>query len=206
MKTPIKPFLVEVKRSRSSMSAAKPVGVEPPVFVEARSAPAQVSLSRARQLAEQMFMSLTVGSNVGPEAKVTAGSVFRPSAQQEEFIQVPDQGAAANQQALASPTKETDRAKPRKPRTAKVRTATEPVNKVVKQKAPRGLAKRAVASNAVAPAHQDPRIDVTKTPPPLAQLDQVAPLSLAAEAELEKWQSWGWGPGERWKRRLRHLR
>ncbi|GLS21511.1 hypothetical protein GCM10007874_45280 [Labrys miyagiensis] len=77
MKPPFKPFTVEVKRSRSTTSVAKPISSEPPVLIEAQPASAPVPPSQARQLAEQMFATLTTSSSAAPETKVTAQSVFR---------------------------------------------------------------------------------------------------------------------------------
>ena len=72
MKGSLKPFTVEAKGSRFSSSIAKPVVGELLVLVEARPKPAPVSPSHARQLAEQMFRSLTVSSRDEPETKVSA--------------------------------------------------------------------------------------------------------------------------------------
>ena len=73
MKAPLKPFTVEVKGSRFSSSIAKPDFGEL-LLVEAKPDPAPVSPSHVRQMAEQMFRSLTVSSRDEPQTKVSGES------------------------------------------------------------------------------------------------------------------------------------
>jgi hypothetical protein len=74
MKGRLKPFTVEAKGSRFGSSIAKLVVRELMVLVEARPEPAPVSPSHARQMAKQMFRSLTVSLRDEPETKVSAES------------------------------------------------------------------------------------------------------------------------------------
>jgi hypothetical protein len=197
MKPPLKAFTVEVKRSRSHTPPAKSVVNAPPVFIEAR--PAPVSVSQARQVAEKMFTSLTISLDVEPRARMSAESVFRQVA--------PPAAAAAEPNVLAaqaSSVNETVLAKPRKPRAAKTPATSAPASKVVKPVA-------AYSAKAPAPdALRDPQRDRHGKPPELSssseKVDRSFPLSSATEATQWDRQNWGWRPGERWKKRLRHLR
>ena len=74
MKAPLKSFTVEVKSSRFSSSMAKLVVRELLLLVEAKPDPAPVSPSHVRQMAEQMFRSLTVSSRDEPQTKVSGES------------------------------------------------------------------------------------------------------------------------------------
>jgi hypothetical protein len=207
MKTPLKPFTVEVKRSRSSSSTSKPDVSEPPVFVGAKPEPAPVSPSHARQLAEQMFRSLTVSSSNGPDTKVSAESVFqtRPKSVAVPEIAQPDL-AADHSQAQIVPAQETVPLKPREPRARKMPVATAPAKKARKPKAPDAVTVEPLAMIASSQGQQDLPVRIPETPPP-APVDQATPQSLAAEPEYQRArQNKEWGPGERWKKRLRHLR
>jgi hypothetical protein len=204
MKPPLKPFTVEVKRSRSSSAFAKPVVSTPPVLTEASAAPAPLSLSQARQAAEQMFGSLTAGSSLDPETRMTAESVFKEGARRVLVAEKPAAGAAAHELAVLAPTaKDVAQVKPRTPHAGEVRTAPARVNKAVKTKAPDMV--QAATRRAPPSLHQDVRTDVSEVSLGPVELEQRGHL-LAAEDGREERENWGWGPGERWKRRLRHLR
>ena len=205
MKPPLKPFTVEVKRSRSSPSVAKPISSEPPVLLQTMPAPAPVAPSQARKLAEQLFTSLTVDPDVKPEIKVTAKSVFRAVAPRAATVE-----ALATEQAPIGPAAQAPSdaeiapAEPRKARGREGRTSALPANRIVQPKAP-AIAKVAKPS-APARHEQDPRTKPVGMSSPPMKIDEVARPPSAPEAERQVRQNWGWGPGERWKKRLRHLR
>jgi hypothetical protein len=207
MKTPPKPFTVEVKHSRSSSSTAQPVRLQPPLLIEASVAAAPASPSQARQRAEQAFKALAAGSSDKREKIATAESVFRATTGRVLTITSSGEELAADgPQAQTSPAKEMVPPKPRKPRASKKRVATAPAKKGRNLKAPDAVAVEALAMIASAQRQQDPPVRVPETLP-LVPVAQVAPQSLAAEPEHQNTrQNWGWGPGERWKKRLRHLR
>lgn len=205
MKPPLKPFTVEVKRSRSTTSVAKPISSEPPAFLETMPAPAPVAPSPARRLAEQLFTSLTVDPSVKPEIKVTAESVFRAVAPRAATVEEPAAEPTAKAPATqVPPVEEADAARLGKPRAGKVRTSLAPANKIAKPKTP-DTVKVAVLS---VPVHhqQNPRNRVPEASSPAERIDQAGHLPPAPHSEFQERQNWGWGPGERWKRRLRHLR
>jgi hypothetical protein len=205
MKPPLKPFTVEVKRSRSSPSVAKPISSEPPVFIEARPASAPVAPSQARQLAEQLFTSLTASSSAAPETRVTAERVFRAAAPRAIMVEEPTTQTTTNDPAAAaSSAEETVPAKPRKPRVGKVRTSLAPTNKVVKPKMPDAV--KAAALSVPAHPRQNLRSIIPEASSPALKIDQAGHVSPAPEAVSQERRNGGWGPGERWKRRLRHLR
>jgi hypothetical protein len=207
MKTPLKPFTVEVKRSRSSSSTAKPDVSEPPVFVGAKPEPAPASPSHARQLAEQMFRSLTVSSSNGLDTKMSAESVFQPRPKSVAVPEIVKSDLAADHlQAQVVPAHETEPPKPREPRARKMRVATAPAKKARKPKAPDAVAVEPLAIIASSQRQQDLPVGIPETPAP-APVAQVTPQSLAGEPEHQRSrQNKEWGPGERWKKRLRHLR
>ena len=207
MKTPLKPFTVEVKRSRSNSSTAKPDVSEPPVFVGAKPEPAPASPSHARQLAEQMFRSLTASSSNGLDTKMSAESVFQPRPKSIVVPQIAQPDLAAdNSQAQIVPAQEAVPPKLREPRARKMRVETAPAKKARKPKAPDAVAVEALAMIASSQRQQDLPPRVPQTPPP-APVAQVPPQSLAGEPEQQRTrQIKEWGPGERWKKRLRHLR
>ena len=207
MKTPLKPFTVEVKRSRSSSSTAKPDVSEPPLFVGAKPEPAPASPSHARQLAEQMFRSLTVGSSNGLDTKMSAESVFQPRPKSVVAPQIAQPDLAAdNSQAQIVPAQEAVPPKPREPRARKMRVATAPAKKTRKPKATDAVAVEPLVMIASSQRQQDLPVGILETPPP-APIAQVTPQSLAGEPEHQRSrQNKEWGPGERWKKRLRHLR
>ena len=62
MKTPPKPFIVEVKRSRSISSLKDAVRIERPIVVKASAPVATTTHSQTRQLAERAFKALAAGS------------------------------------------------------------------------------------------------------------------------------------------------
>ena len=208
MKLPLKPFTVEVKRSRSSSSIAKPVVSEPPAFIEASVPPAPLSVSQARQLAEQMFSSLTVGSSVELKTKVTAQSVFRAVAPQAVAVEEP--AAAPTMHDLTPPTppiKEIVQAKLRKPRASTSPRAATPADKLAKPKLRDLSAAEAAAIIHLTGKHQNPRARVADASSPPVSVDPAALNLSAAEAGQQTTrQNWGWHPGQRWKKRLRHLR
>ena len=121
MKTPIKPFLVEVKRSRLTSSPKDAVRIERPVVVEASAPAATTSQSDTRQLAERAFKALAAGSRHEREKIATAQSVFAPRPKSEAVPQIAQTDLATpdpiEQSAIA---KEVVSSKLRKPRPGKV--------------------------------------------------------------------------------------
>jgi hypothetical protein len=205
MKPPRKSFTVEVKRSRSTPFVAKPISSEPPLFLETMPAPAPVAPSQARQLAEQLFTSLTVSSSAVPETKVTVESALRVVAPRAATVEEPTAETTAKAPATEVPSaEETVAAKPRKPRSGKVRTSLAPANKVVKPKKPDTVKAAALSVPGYRP--QNLHSIIPEASSPAAKIDQAGHISPAPEAESQERQNRGWGPGERWKRRLRHLR
>jgi hypothetical protein len=157
-------------------------------------------------LAEQMFRSLTASSSNGLDTKMSAESVFQPRPKSAvPQIAQPDL-AADNSQAQIVPAQEAVPPKPREPRARKMRVETAPAKKARKPKAPDAVAVEALAMIASSQRQQDLPPRVPQTPPP-APVAQVPPQSLAGEPEQQRTrQIKEWGPGERWKKRLRHLR
>jgi hypothetical protein len=205
MKPPLKPFTVEVKRSRSGSSVTRSVGSEPPVFIDAKPIPASPSPSQARQLAEQMFGTLTAGSSVAPETRMTAESVFRavaPNAEpEEELITEPVPFDPPPQDPAVA---EVAPAEPRKAHEEKIPPSAVPAKRPVKPKPP--LIAKVVKRNVPAPLHQEPRAKPLEVPSPVAKIDEGAHIRPIPAIERKERDNWGWGPGERWKKRLRHLR
>jgi hypothetical protein len=206
MKTPPKPFIVEVKRSRSSSSVVQPSAVQPPVVVQAAMAAAPASPSGARQQAERMFMALTTGSSAGPEASLTVASVFgaraKPGVTAERSQEVPamDSVGAASSAGKTVPPKP---GRARAPKTTSSKASAEVPRTPVLPNAP-ALEATAVAAKAVR-RHKRPK--VAKALPPAAPAVQLPVEPRTAEPEQSNsGKGWGWGPGERWKKRLRHLR
>jgi len=212
MKTPPKPFIVEVKRSRAHSSPADPARLERPLVVEMRApTTALTPHSEARQSAERAFKALAVGLIDDPAEIMAAESVFRPTmlprpaateTQTEPAIpDAKDQGSVAADIAPA---------KPRKPRARKA-----PV-----EEAALAFAFEANASNKVTapPESNDDRSGGSEARALLAGAGwQGADMNEPADgAWIEKTTPQtdprrvndrsAWGPGERWKRRLRHLR
>ncbi|GLS21693.1 hypothetical protein GCM10007874_47100 [Labrys miyagiensis] len=205
MKPPLKPFTVEVKRSRSTTSFTKPISSAPPAFLETMPAPAPVAPSQARQLAEQLFTSLSVNSSAAPETKVTAESVFRTVAPRAATVEEPTAETTAKAPTTQVPTVEvTVPAKPREPRAGKMRTSLAPANKAMKPNKPNPV--KAAALSAPARVQQDPRTKPAEMASPPVKIDEGAGLPSAPGAERQGRQTWGWGPGERWMKRLRYLR
>jgi hypothetical protein len=211
MKTPPKPFIVEVKRSRARSSPADPPRPERPLVVEVRAPAALAPHSEARQSAERAFKALAAGLIDDPAEIMTAASVFRPpmlpgpvatKTQTEPAVpDTKDQGSVAT---VSAPTK------PRKPRARKA-----PV-----EDATLAFAFEANASHEVTatPASNDDRSGGSEGHFLLvgADLHGADMDKPADEASIEKTtlqtdqrrvnDRSAWGPGERWKRRLRHLR
>lgn len=208
MKSPSKSFTVEVRRSRASSPVARPNESKAPLFIEPKPALSQVSPSQARQLAERMFTSLTARSGAEPETKLTAESVFgagTPRAAMEErpvtaMVAMP----AAPPLSSVEDVEDMVQAKPRRPRVGKVRPSIVPSTKVVKSKASAAI----TTTLHIAPTHPEskPRNKVSKASMAPVKFDQVNAASPVAEAKLRGRQNSEWAPGERWKRRLRHLR
>jgi hypothetical protein len=156
MKTPIKPFLVEVKRSRSISSPKDAVRLERPVVVEASAPAATTTHSQTRQLAERAFKALAAGSGDERGHIATAQSVFAPRPKSDAVPQI---------------------------------------------------------------AQTDLLTAGRQEPPPLVETVHVQGVEasepgteapLKADMGQSDQRRFGhnpvWGPGERWKRRLRHLR
>lgn len=85
-----------------------------------------------------------------------------------------------------------------------MRTSRAPAKKMAKSKPPAVVKVAAIS----APAHpqNNPPVKISETKSSEVKLAQAGSASPAAEAQLQGRQNWGWSPGERWKRRLRHLR
>lgn len=209
MKVPLKPFTVEVKRSRSNSSAPKPAANEPPVLIEAKPAPVQISVSQARQLAEQIFASLTSPPSAERAILETAENLFRVPEPVEVVAEVLDRGPrVTNQQVPVA--RETRVVKPRKPRASKVPTLPAAPEKPPKA---RTSAKAAIRPPASDKSMVRPRILDRPVVPLKVEPLRPQPASHSLELPLPKHsvpslasQDQGWGPGERWKRRLRYLR
>jgi hypothetical protein len=107
MKTPNKPFTVEVRRSRSNTLVSKPLGSEPAIFIEGNPEAAALSVSEALQLAERTFPTLTVSASVEREARVSAQSVFGPLAPNAATVeQAASEAPPSELGTQASPVKE----------------------------------------------------------------------------------------------------
>jgi hypothetical protein len=212
MKTPIKPFLVEVKRSRSISSPKDAVRLERPVVVEASAPAATTTHSQTRQLAERAFKALAVGSGDEREKIATAQSVFAPRPKLDALPQI-----ARTELVTADPieqtmiTKEVVASKPRKPRPPKAAVKAAAGAFGFQANGPVSVPAGAASNIAPSAGHQEP--------PPLvgtvhgqgveaSEPRTQAPLK--ADIGQSDQRRFGhnpvWGPGERWKRRLRHLR
>lgn len=212
MKTPIKPFLVEVKRSRLTSSPKDAVRIERPVVVEASAPAATTFHSDTRQLAERAFKALAAGSINEREKIATAQSVFAPRPKLDAVPQIA-------QTDLVSPDpleqtvipKEVVSSKPRKSRPGKVSLKA----------AAGALGFKANISDQVpegAASNIDPSAGRQDRPPPLATKhvqgveasepgDEALPKANSLQSDQRRFDhNPVWGPGERWKRRLRHLR
>lgn len=205
MKPPLKPFTVEVKRSRSGSSVTRSVGSEPPVFIDAKPAPTSPSPSQARQLAEQMFGSLNTGSSVAPDTRMTAESVFRAIAPHPE----PVEGLITEPVPFDPPPQDPAVAEiapvePRKAHEEKIPPSAVPAKRPVKLKAP--VAAKVVKRNVTARLHQEPRTKPREMSSSPVKIDEGAHIPPVPDIEPKERDNWGWGPGERWKKRLRHLR
>ena len=203
MKPPLKPFTVEVKRSRSHTLPAKPVVNEPSVFIEA--GPARASVSQARQMAEKMFTSLTISSDVEPKARVSAESVFRPvGALAAPVERLAEELLPGHTGSRAPTVEETIPAKPRRQRAVETRTASAPVGTGMKP----NVAIGGTVPMPVAPKRPQSGLGskLAKASSPSEKIDQAVRPSAAAEATRQDRQNWEWARGERWKKRLRHLR
>ncbi|GLS17075.1 hypothetical protein GCM10007874_00900 [Labrys miyagiensis] len=205
MKTPIKPFVVEVKRSRSGISAREPVQIRQPILAETIAPPVPASHTEARQLAEQAFRSLTTASTNQREEVFSAENVFRAPARPVTTETSGVAVVADEPPVQMAPAQETAPSKLPEPRAKKVRVATAPAKKGRPPKA--ASAAKAPAGITATRTQQDPPAPVPKAFPPSAPAVQVVPETQpAGEEHPNTRQSWGWGPGERWKKRLRHLR
>jgi hypothetical protein len=210
MKTPIKPFLVEVKRSRSISSPKDAVRLERPVVFEA-SAPAATTHSQTRQLAERAFKALAAGSSDERGHIATAQSVFAPRPKSDAVPQIA-------QTDLLPPdpieqtviTKEVVSAKPRKPRPPKA--SLKAAAGVGSEASVPASVSEGAASN-IAPSAGRQEL------PPLVETvhgqgveasepgSQAPPKADIGQSDQRRFgHNPVWGPGERWKRRLRHLR
>ena len=212
MKTPIKPFLVEVKRSRLTSSPKDAVRVERPVVLEASAPAATTFHSDTRQLAERAFKALAAGSRNEREKIATAQSVFAPRPKSDAVPQIAQTDLVTPdpiEQTLIA--KEAVSSKPRKPRPGKVSLKAAAGAFEFKANVQGNVPQGAASNTDPSAGRQDP-------PPPVAR-EHVQGVE-ASEPEIEAplkadilqsdqrrfGHSPVWGPGERWKRRLRHLR
>jgi hypothetical protein len=212
MKTPIKPFLVEVKRSRSISSPKDAVRLERPVVVEASAPAASTTHSQTRQLAERAFKALAAGSSDERGHIATAQSVFAPRPKSDAVPQIA-------QTDLVTPdpmeqtviTKEVVSSKPRKPRPPKASVKAAAGAFGFEANVPGSVPAGAASNIAPSAGRQEP--------PPLVETVHVQGVEasepgteapLKADIGQSDQRRFGhnplWGPGERWKRRLRHLR
>lgn len=207
MKTPPKPFIVEVKRSRSSSSAAQPTAVQAPVAVQAVVAAVPASPSGARQQAERMFMALTAGSNVEPEASLTVANVFGAKAKPGVTAERSQEAPAVDSVGPASSAEKTVLPEPgraRAPKTTSSKVLADVPRAPVPPDAP---VLEATALVTLAVRRRQKRPAVAKALPPAAPAVPLPVEPRAVEPDQSNGgKSWGWGPGERWKKRLRHLR
>jgi hypothetical protein len=205
MKRPPKPFTAEVKRSRFSTPVAKPISGEPPFFIEVEPAPAPAVPSQARRLAEQLFTSRTASKSAEPETMLTAERLFRAVAPRAATVEEQAVETRAKVPVIQVPSaEETLPAEPRKPRAGKVRTSLAAAHGVAKPKKPETVKAAALCI----PAHpgQNLHIVIPEASSPAVRIDQAGLPSSAVQSKSQEPQNWGWGLGERWKRRLRQLR
>jgi hypothetical protein len=182
------------------------------VAVEASVPAATTSHSQTRQLAERAFKALAAGSRNEHEKIATAQSVFAPRPKSEAVPQIAQTDLVTpdpiEQTAI---TKEVVSSKPRKPRPGKASAKAAAGALGFKANVP-GRVPEGAASNT------DPSAGRHEPPPPVltehvqgveaSEPGIEAPLKAVSLQSDQK--SFGhnpvWGPGERWKRRLRHLR
>lgn len=212
MKPPIKPFLVEVKRSRSSSSTAEAVRVQRPLVVEASEPAPAAPYSEARKLAERAFKAFATAPVDEHKDVLTAESVFLPNKMPGAAPRIlqtePTPLVADDEHAKASVAVPP---KPRKPRARRVSvqgaavalgfeadvsdTSTADVAPVTGPSGAHGEQQLPVAAERVQNAAvHEPVVEGRAKKDPL----QSDPRSEAGHST--------WSPGERWKRRLRHLR
>ena len=212
MKTPIKPFLVEVKRSRSISSPKDAVRIERPVVLEASAPAATTFHSDTRQLAERAFKALAAGSRNEREKIATAQSVFAPRAKSDAVPQIAQTDLVTPDPIEQSAvTKEVVSSKPRKPRARKASVKAAAGAFGFQANVPDSLPAGA-AYNIDPSAGREEPFSVVAT----VHVHSVEESEPGVEAQLKAdtlqcdqrsfRKNPFWGPGERWKRRLRHLR
>ncbi|MGN8119686.1 hypothetical protein [Labrys sp. 22185] len=199
MKTPIKSFVVEVKRSRMSGSAAiRPDAAQPPKVTVA--APVE-GASPARQAAEQLFKALlTSPSPDRQDARVledVLGTVSKVQDLKEESMSHAVDIVQVNE-ALADSKRIDAKKAPADSVLGRKRTKVVKVGK--SQKAAR-RPKEAKAIPASAPVNAAERglALLPHCSEGEGVLTLVAPMGTAWRSKRER----DWKPGERWKRRLR---
>ena len=142
-----------------------------------------------------MASSLTVASVFGAKAK--------PGVTAERSQEVP----AVDSVGPASSTEKTILPKPGRARAPKTTNSKAPAEVPRAPVLPDAPAPEAAALAAVAVRRRQKRPEVAKAPPPAAPAVQLPVEPRAVEPDQSNGgKGWGWGPGERWKKRLRHLR
>ena len=212
MKTPPKPFIVEVKRSRSISSLKDAVRIERPIVVEASAPVVTTTHSQTRQLAERAFKTLAAGSNDEREKIATADSTFQPRPKSDTVPQIAQTDLVTPDPIEQSAvTREVVCSKPRKPRPRKASVKAAAGALGLEANIPDRSAAGA-ASNIDPSAGREDQLSVVAT----VHVHSVEESEPGVEAQLETDSLQSdqrsfrknpfWGPGERWKRRLRHLR
>ncbi|WP_413992028.1 hypothetical protein ACMDCR_08060 [Labrys okinawensis] len=151
-------------------------------------------------MAEQAFKSLTTASPDRREEVFRAETVFRAPAQAVTAEISDAEVLTADPQVQPAPAQEPAPSKLPKPRAKKMQVAPAPAKK--------GRPSKVLAATTTTRTQQDAPAPVPKVLPPSTSAVQGASgtLPVGEEERQNTRQSWGWAPGERWKKRLRHLR
>jgi hypothetical protein len=138
----------------------------------------------------------------------TVERVFQARAEPEVAVEIPERAAALEPATPILSAGPVVSPEPDRPRTPKKPTPKPPSEK--KKRAPAlsdafGAEAAAIVDLARQHREQNPKIAETTTKAAPAK-EKSSELDASEADQKDAGTNWGWGPGERWKRRLRHLR
>jgi len=202
MKTPIKSFVVEVKRSRLNIPVPSTARSEPFLPIEAAASSPAEQVSAARQQAEQLFKVLLSAPTPSERAAPTPENMFgRMSKTQDR--QAPALPPVAEPVQTTETAVDAGRVEAKAP--------ARPVRKRASSKTLEVATGRTVVGRSAAkavPVLAPPKRAAEASPalPDRVDVERAMTFPSGAVEAIASSPRRGWKPGERWKRRLRHLR
>lgn len=197
MKTPIKPFIVEVKRSRVNIAVPSNARPEPSLRIDVAVPSAKAEVSPARKAAEQMFNALLSPPPSVDKPILIGECAFEPPAAVAGQEAPPSPGVVGADQ-IDVPTAEAGNGGKR----PAARAARKPASRKVAETGGNGARKK----TGPVPLCPEPQIEDPVPPAPLPMVEETLAFPLGMTEASPKGARRDWKPGERWKRRLRHQR